>query len=944
MKKLTLLAGLLIIYFLTGQMIFGQTKSFEKFKYISPKPGSKFINPENSIVFRHGDVLDESSVKNSLISVTGSLSGEISGIIKLSKDARTIIFYPEKPYQYKESINVNLQPGLATKSGLSMEGVSFSFIVAEEDNKDLSKVFDKDEFEIENVTNVKSSPYQSTVNQYLKGTDDYPDNMPLPLVVEFDNPAPGYAFATPAGGDYGTFFYMFDSYGTPVFYREWPTNCNNFSLNWNGQFKHVSKTPTSCYFILDEDFNIVDTAMMQNGYGTNGHDMVILQNGNYLLMQYDAQLVNMDTVVPGGDTAATVKGFIIQEIDIDNNVILQWRSWDHFEITDAVGEDFLSDNIDYVHGNSLEEDLEGNLFMSCRSMEEITKIDRITGEIIWRFGPLSKNNEFTFTNDTVGFSHQHDARQLPNGNITLYDNGNYHDPNFSQSLEYEIDEENLTATLVWSYQRDPAVYSMSRGSTIRLENGNTMIGWGNLNVPGASEVTPEGVMTWEVIYPAKTKTYRTPKWDWITDIFEPNITSHDFGTYDDYVPWPKIFVITNNRDYDVDITSAHNHTTSYNVVTQLPLTIPAGGTANLTVNFSPTQQGQIDDVLTLRSESMFADTLPQMIARQIFLTGYVVDENPPQASISPADGSIDISLSSQVKITFDESIVKADGNTLKTSYIPNIIEFKKNDATGDPVEYSAYIDAWKRQIIITPELESKQQYFVKLIGNTVADGDGNILTSAVTSTFNTTDVEAPVAIFFPEDSAVDMKRNIIVTLSFDEKIYKVGGDEIMDEDLPEMLLYKENDTLGTDVSYTATINADKTEVYIMSDEDLDEYQQYYSVLYGNMIQDEAGNIIEAYQAITFTTGEEFGVGENILENQYRIFPNPNNGLLSIQFRNQDAKNILIYNIEGSLVYSTDQIKQEIYEIDIQDLPAGIYVIKVNNLINNSVVEMKTLKH
>ena len=132
-------------------------------------------------------------------------------------------------------------------------------------------------------------------------------------------------------------------------------------------------------------------------------------------------------------------------------------------------------------------------------------------------------------------------------------------------------------------------------------------------------------------------------------------------------------------------------------------------------------------------------------------------------------------------------------------------------------------------------------------------------------------------------------RFVIVKLTFDEKIYKLGGDEIMDEDLPNMFLYKENDTLGPDVAYTATINTDKTEIYLMSDEDLVEYQQYYSVFYGNMVEDEVGNIIETDQAITFTTGEEFGVDENIWKNQFSIFPNPNNGILNIKFNNMILK-------------------------------------------------------
>src|SRR2546422_8452549 len=49
-----------------------------------------------------------------------------------------------------------------------------------------------------------------------------------------------------------------------------------------------------------------------------------------------------------------------------------------------------------VHGNSIELDSDGNLLLSSRHMSEITKIDRQTGDIIWRMGLNSKHNDFTF--------------------------------------------------------------------------------------------------------------------------------------------------------------------------------------------------------------------------------------------------------------------------------------------------------------------------------------------------------------------------------------------------------------------------------------------------------------------------------------------------------------------------------------------------------------------
>jgi hypothetical protein len=170
-------------------------------------------------------------------------------------------------------------------------------------------------------------------------------------------------------------------------------------------------------------------------------------------------------------------------------VVFQWRSWDHFEITDATHEDLHVPTIDYVHGNALDLDADGNPVLSCRHMDEITKIDRQTGDILWRWG--GKHNEFTFLDDTLRFSHQHDVRRLVNGHFTMFDNGNYHVPAQSRALEYEVDEVKKTARLVWQYRNTPDIFGFALGSVQRLENGNTLICWGATS-PTLTEVKPNG--------------------------------------------------------------------------------------------------------------------------------------------------------------------------------------------------------------------------------------------------------------------------------------------------------------------------------------------------------------------------------------------------------------------------------------------------------------------
>ncbi len=838
MKKATLLAGMLIIFCLFGQISFGQTKSIEKFKYISPKPGSKYINPENTIAFRHGDVLDVSSVKSSLISVTGSLSGEISGKVKLSKDARTLIFYPEKPFKYTESIMVSIASGVKTETGINMEGISFSFYIAEQDNKELLKDFYNSEFEKEEIKRFKSSSMEPSSPIYKKGSKDLPEGLPIATITEFDNPAPGYIFCTPRpwqSAPYDPYMMILDNYGTPVFYRQGIRRANDFKPVVNNQLVYCdfdnNNTAINKYLLMDSWFNIIDTLLMGNGYIIDQHDILMRENGNHFLMAYDPQLVGMDTVVTGGDPEATVVGFIIQELDADHNVIFQWRSWDHFEITDANHKDFTEDHIDYVHGNAFELDYDNTLMMSCRDMEEITKIDLNTGEIIWRLGLHSQNNMFDFTNDTTGFSWQHDIRRLENGNITVYDNGNWHTPQFSQAVEYQIDEDNYTAERVWNYIHDPVIYGRATGANRRLTNDNAFICWGLVFTGPAnySEVTQDKSLAWELNWPDGVWEYRAFKFDWTTDLFEPNNDSIDFGEYDDYVPWPSIIVLNNNSDEDIEITSTHNHTTSYNVVTILPLTIPANGTANMTINFFPTQQGHIDDVLTIKSESMYSDTLHQMIACQVFLTGYVEDNLAPQVILVPSDNATDVPQDQILTVNFNESVVKVDGSTLKTEELSEIIVFKETDVAGEDVGYSAFIDAWKKVITITPDtLKPLQMYYLELKANSVADNSGNVLTATETT--------------------------------------------------------------------------------------------------------------------TFTTEEEQGIIELSEQNFAKVYPNPNYGLVTIEFQNMDSKYIRIYDMRGNVVYSVNKVQQSIMELDLQGLPNGVYIIKVQNQINNRSIELKTIKN
>ena len=332
-----------------------------------------------------------------------------------------------------------------------------------------------------------------------------PSNFPLYEVTIDSNPAPGQIFFAPFNNGTGPFnppfLAILNNDGSFYSYKQMPHTEVDFMIQPNGYYTYYDFLQ-GLFYESDSSFNQVSQYTVQNGFQTDAHELIFMPNGNTLLLGQDYEHVDMSKIVAGGNPNARVIGCILQELDPSDNVVFQWSSWDHYQITDAMQDINLLDTlVDYVHANSIDIDTDGNFILSARHMDEVTKINSKTGDIIWRMG--GKNNQFTFFNDTIGFSHQHCVKIIPNGDLLMMDNGNLHNPPFSRAAEYKIDQTNKTAKLVWEYRNNPLSFSSAMGSVQRLANGNTFIGWG-INVVGddqITEVTNSGTKVFELKIP-----------------------------------------------------------------------------------------------------------------------------------------------------------------------------------------------------------------------------------------------------------------------------------------------------------------------------------------------------------------------------------------------------------------------------------------------------------
>lgn len=259
------------------------------------------------------------------------------------------------------------------------------------------------------------------------------------------------------------------------------------------------------------------------GTETDAHDIQLLDNGNYLMMSYKPRETTVDlSQYPTGPTDATVLDAELQEIDPDDptNPAWTWNSKDHVGI-DEIGhwwEDFVRDSFvnggyDIVHINSAEVS-NSAVIISLRHADGVYKIDRATGEIIWKLGGIQTPESLQVLGDPHA-SHplagQHDARILPDGTLTLFENGAhvsdsspFHRP--PRAVRYEIDEDAGTATLLESVSDADVSAALCCGSARRSDSGSWLVGWGGLINP-ISEFTAAGVRTFKLNFPG-TWSYR----------------------------------------------------------------------------------------------------------------------------------------------------------------------------------------------------------------------------------------------------------------------------------------------------------------------------------------------------------------------------------------------------------------------------------------------------
>jgi hypothetical protein len=208
------------------------------------------------------------------------------------------------------------------------------------------------------------------------------------------------------------------------------------------------------------------------GFDTRFHEIRVLEDGGYWVMCNNP--VPTDLSSRGGNADGEVTWTVLQHVGPDGSLEFEFNTADHFSLDDIDQSVFIGvSQVNMTHGNAIEFDTDGNLLLSWRSLNEVTKVDASTGEVIWRLGGIAST--LTVVDDTRAFERPHGLRVVEPGVIQLLDNGTVAP---SRLVRYEVDEQAQTATRVLEFTTVEGSFTLTGGSTEVVGEDHALVSFG----------------------------------------------------------------------------------------------------------------------------------------------------------------------------------------------------------------------------------------------------------------------------------------------------------------------------------------------------------------------------------------------------------------------------------------------------------------------------------
>ncbi|MFG2000301.1 arylsulfotransferase family protein [Spirillospora sp. NPDC048911] len=277
---------------------------------------------------------------------------------------------------------------------------------------------------------------------------------------------------------------------------------------WQGTFHDMSHGRGVCH-IVDETYQVIAT--VKGSVPADLHEFRLTSRGTALLMAYVPRTMDLRQV--GGPEDGQVLDGVIEEVDIaTGTVVWRWNSLDHIPVTESdLPYGMLPLPYDYLHLNSVDEDANGDLLVSGRYTSAVYKVDRRTGEVVWRLG----GRQSTFPLGTgVRFGWQHDATWAEPDVVKVFDNATVDLwPGWESRVAWiRVDAARNETTLVRDLTHPDHLSTTLEGAAQDLPGGGTIVAWGPTG--RISEFAADGSLLFDARLPEKWSSYRVYKFAW----------------------------------------------------------------------------------------------------------------------------------------------------------------------------------------------------------------------------------------------------------------------------------------------------------------------------------------------------------------------------------------------------------------------------------------------
>jgi hypothetical protein len=300
--------------------------------------------------------------------------------------------------------------------------------------------------------------------------------------------------------------------------------------------------------------------------GTVHHDLQWLADGTAIAVSRTVHAIPVEqqqALCPGDEFEWGVVSDVIMQIEVDGTVVRTWDLWDISSFDDLPG-NFLCQTRgigiseterDWTHANALWFDESRDaILVSSRHTDQIIALEMTdaTGPQTGVRWILGSDGTIPYTGET--FHHTHGVKTTADGDVLLYDNGNFRPgtqsaggdaPNYSRAVRIEVDDSSddpatWTATQVWDHRMiDPLTGALLFAPFIsdadELANGNILVTHGGAAIDPADflnshvhiveiapvEVVPDDVadvggdIVWELRAASDQgeSTYRADRWE-----------------------------------------------------------------------------------------------------------------------------------------------------------------------------------------------------------------------------------------------------------------------------------------------------------------------------------------------------------------------------------------------------------------------------------------------